>query len=218
MSSFDNAEVYGAISFNDATFAQAAKLNELKIKDAPFARQGLPAMGATDHPSAAFTMCRAQFESSFSLSADVDGTAVIEEITYPGVADGFSISATGALRLSRPTLESFNSLAVSSDEVVIVDQFHMHGGGELKVAGARFSMTNFTCAKPVLTQSVVDQHAHASKPKLTTQRWAEATLMALPAAATRWVCAPGGAEAFKARAPQSGEVLGAVRNRLLKAL
>jgi uncharacterized protein YjbI with pentapeptide repeats len=165
VASFDNSEIYGAISFNDAKFMQTANLNELKIRDAPFMRGWMPGI---DIPSAAFTMCRTQFESSFGLSADVDGTAVIDEITFSGVADGFSISATGALRLSRLTLESFNSLEVSSDEVVTVDQFHMQGGGELKVAGSRFSMTNFTCAKPVLTQSIADQQAHASKPKLTT--------------------------------------------------
>jgi hypothetical protein len=128
-------------------------------------RQLMPGVAVPNH---AFMMRRTRFESSFSLSARVDGSAVMDEMTFAGVADGFSISATSVLRLVRLTLESFNSLTLSSDKVASIDQVHMNGGGELKIGGATFQLTNFTCVKPVLVQAQADQEAQTVKPRLTT--------------------------------------------------
>jgi uncharacterized protein YjbI with pentapeptide repeats len=163
--SFDNAEIFGSVSFNDAKFIQSANLNRLEIRHAPSLRQFMPGVAIPNH---AFEMRRTQFQSSFSLSARVDGSAVVDEMTLAGVADKFSISATRVLRLVRLTLESFNSLTLSSDKIASIDQVHMNGGGELKIGGATFQLTNFTCIKPVLIQAQEDEEAQTAKPRLTT--------------------------------------------------
>jgi hypothetical protein len=163
--SFENAEIFGAVSFDDAKFVQSANLNRLEIRHAPSLRQFMPGVATPNH---AFSMRRAQFESSFSVTAQVEGTAVVADMTLTGVADKFSISATSALRLVRVTIESFNSLTLSSDKIASIDQVHMNGGGELKIGGATFQVTNFTCAKPVLVQARADEEAQLGKPQLTT--------------------------------------------------
>jgi len=153
VTSFRNAEVFGAISFIDTKFLQAADLSKIKVRKAPYTRGELPFYT----PSAAFTMRRTIFESSYSVGADVDGEAIVEDVTFPSAADEFSISASGTARFSRLNLASFSTIAISSKELVTVDQVQMQGGGEVRVSGARFAMTNCTCAQPVLALHVAGE-------------------------------------------------------------
>ncbi len=167
--SFKNVESFGAVSFKQTKFQRAAEFSNLEVKNAPFNR----GRDMRDHPLTSryppsqFSMLRTHFESSVSLGVNIEGAASIEDITYSGVAQNFSVCASDKVRLNRVSLESFNVLTLSSGKIVTIDQVQMHGGGELRVTSPELKLTNFTCARPVTASSSVSQTQAASS-KLTT--------------------------------------------------
>ncbi|ORA17094.1 pentapeptide repeat-containing protein [Mycobacterium asiaticum] len=161
--SFSDTEIYGAVAFDDAKFLQAARLNKIAVKSAPFKR-GPRTIG--DQHATAFSMVRTAFESSLILSANVENKAKVEDLTFPGVIDEFAINSCDDLQLTRVTLETSNSLTLLSTQLVAVERLHMNGGGNVRVSGRMFNLSDFTCANPVLIQSLVDQQEHPAKPKL----------------------------------------------------
>jgi uncharacterized protein YjbI with pentapeptide repeats len=158
--SFRGAQFFGSVSFNDTRFKHAANLSSLTIKDAPFTRpwHGLNPMIPAEPPrTVVLELRRAQFGLSLELEAHVDGAAVVEDITFAGVSYSLAITTESDLQLRRLAFEAFNVLSLSSSTQVSVDQVQMQGGGELRIGGKHFSMTNFTCAKPVLASSMGGQ-------------------------------------------------------------
>ena len=164
--SFKNVEAFGGISLNGAVFERGVDFSNLRVKTAAY--QPEHQYDPLDYPAAEFTVRQAQFRSSLNLDLKVEGSALVDDIAYGGVAGVLLINSTSTVEIKKLRLESFTVLVVSSGQLVSADRVHMQGGGELRVSGPKFELTNFTCTLPVTASNPGRQSADDRGTKLTT--------------------------------------------------
>jgi hypothetical protein len=157
--SFKHIEAYGALSLVAARFEGSADLSNVYVRSAPFSQGKDP----SHYPTAAFDLSNAVLQADLNLTANIEGTAHIQNVSFASLSEGLVLSAAEELTIERVSFEQFSVLELSSTLQLTLDQLQLRSGGRLRLDAPTAHITNFACARPAVVSGTRSQDGDRTK-------------------------------------------------------